>query len=343
MISAMSAQRTTITRRAFVRRMALGTLTVPVLMQGLSERLSAQGDPPRQPIIWLQGQSSGIQNSGLWSQPELIDFLDKYFRIIPVTAIDSDEFLADSQDRDALHLLILEGFFSNDPLDWLQDLLKDLIVVSRAVILLGNEACWGDTVPEGFMNLETDLLHLVETPYYKLPGAPVPARHLLGTLNHLVLYDLPAVDEYRRPTMFYATPICHRCEFRRDFEAGRFLRHFGDGQGCLYRLGCKGPFTWNSCPVERWNGTSNWCVGAGSPCTGCSEPDFPANQGLGMFGQLPAGTAETNAFFLRHSGTIAKGVFGVTAAGIALHAIAQKTAVPLHGQRMPAIEDDEDE
>jgi hydrogenase small subunit len=331
------------TRRDFVRRMVLGTLSVPGLMHGLSGQLAAQGALTRQPIIWLQGQSSGIQSRSLWTQPGLVDFFAKYFRFISPASIDTDEFLASSQDRDALHLLILEGFFTDDPLDWLNDLLKDLIVVSRAVILLGNEACWGQAVPAGFMNLESDLLDLVETPYFKLPGAPAPARHLLGTLNHLVLYDLPDIDEHRRPTMFYATPICHHCEYRRDFEAGRFTRYYGDEPGCLYRLGCKGPITWNSCPIERWNGTSNWCVGSGSPCTGCSEPDYPNHQGLGMFGQLSGDTAEINSFFLRHSGTIATGVFGATVAGIALHAIAQKTSVPLGSQRMPVMEDDEDE
>ena len=42
---------------------------------------------------------------------------------------------------------------------------------------------------------------------------------------------------------------------------------------CLYDLGCKGPSTYNNCPKALFNQT-NWPVGAGHPCIGCSEPNF---------------------------------------------------------------------
>ena len=54
------------------------------------------------------------------------------------------------------------------------------------------------------------------------------------------------------------------------FDTGRFAKKPGD-EGCLYLLGCKGPMTYADCPDRLWNAGTNWCVGAGAPCTGCAE------------------------------------------------------------------------
>ena len=43
---------------------------------------------------------------------------------------------------------------------------------------------------------------------------------------------------------------------------------------CLYKMGCKGPVTFQNCPNVRWNGGTNWPIGCGHPCIGCAEPDF---------------------------------------------------------------------
>jgi hydrogenase small subunit len=43
---------------------------------------------------------------------------------------------------------------------------------------------------------------------------------------------------------------------------------------CLYKVGCKGPVTFQNCPNVRWNGGTNWPIGCGHPCIGCAEPDF---------------------------------------------------------------------
>lgn len=43
---------------------------------------------------------------------------------------------------------------------------------------------------------------------------------------------------------------------------------------CLYKMGCKGPVTYQNCPQIRWNEGTNWPIGCGHPCIGCAEPDF---------------------------------------------------------------------
>jgi hydrogenase small subunit len=77
-----------------------------------------------------------------------------------------------------------------------------------------------------------------------------------------------------RPKAFYGKLIHDNCPRRAYFDAGQFARHPGE-PGCLYELGCKGPVTYADCPLRLWNGGVNWCIGAGAPCIGCVEPNFP--------------------------------------------------------------------
>ncbi len=332
-----------LSRRKFVQHMVVGTLTVPVMMDLLTKNLMAQSTEIKYPIIWLQGQSSGIHRSGIMNFPGFYSFIDKHFKIISIESPDLNEVAAELSEKGNQHILILDGYFSDDLDDPINNLLKDLIVISRAVILLGNEASYSAKKPDGFLNLETELLHLVETPFFKLPGNPVPIRHLVGSLNHMILYDFPKLDELRRPTMFYSQKICERCQYRGDFERGNFVREYGEKEGCLYWLGCKGPVTYNSCAVDKWNETSSWCVGVGSPCTGCSEPDFPENAGLGLYGQISSDTAPINSFFVRNASTLAQGAFGVTIAGIAIHAFSRQTSSSMKDESQISIAEKENE
>ena len=118
----------------------------------------------------------------------------------------------------------------------------------------------------------------VETPMIRLPGCPPHPDWIVGSLAAVAMYGLEAVaaslDELARPTMYYGKLIHETCPRRADFDAGRFARRFGQ-PGCLYELGCKGPVTYADCPTRMWNSGTNWCVGAGSPCHGCVEPEFP--------------------------------------------------------------------
>ncbi|MBU2510905.1 hypothetical protein KJ966_06190 [bacterium] len=328
-------------RRKFIQQMIIGSLSVPTLLELMTSSLLAITETPKQPIIWLQGQSSGIHRSGIWSYPGFHSYISEHFSILSADTPNLNSIALELSDRGKQHILILDGYFSDDLDDPINNLLKDLIVISRAVILLGNEAAYCSKKPEGFLNLETELLHLVETPFLKLPGNPVPIRHLVGSLNHMILYDFPKLDEHRRPVMFYSQRICERCQFRGDFEQGNFVRYFGQKEGCLYWLGCKGPITRNSCAIEKWNGTSTWCVSAGSPCTGCSEPDYPDNNGLGLFGQISSESAPINSFFIRNSSTLAQGAFAVTVSGVAIHAISRKTSSSLKDESYFNISEDE--
>ncbi len=111
-----------------------------------------------------------------------------------------------------------------------------------------------------------------------IPGCPPNPINLVGTIVHLLTKGtVPELDANGRPNMFFGASVHEQCERLPHFEAGEFAESFDSEEArkgwCLYNLGCKGPMTYNNCPKVKFNGT-NWPVGAGHPCIGCSEPDF---------------------------------------------------------------------
>ena len=73
---------------------------------------------------------------------------------------------------------------------------------------------------------------------------------------------------------------CLTCHTNTDRHVKGLKTLGGEGE-CLYPLGCEGRSTGADCPVRKWNGAAagaagvNWCIAAGAPCHGCTEPDFP--------------------------------------------------------------------
>jgi len=318
----MQKIKTKFSRRRFLAQMSAGTLSVPFLIKLLENELFAKSDKVQRSLIWFRGTSSGINEIGKFNNREFETHLSNYF-----TVIDSDrsDFDAIIENHSTSSILILEGSFEKQHGLNIENKLIKLMNSAKVILLLGNSASYNTPNSDNFFNLEDEFLDHIETPFIRLPGQPVSFRHLLGVLNYLVLYGIPDLDELRRPLMFYSTSICNRCEYRGDFESGRFVEFYGEREGCLYLLGCKGVTTNNSCPIDKWNGTTNWCVGAGSPCVGCSEPKYPDHYGLGLYGQLTPTSARVNSFFVRNTEKIALGSVAIAAGGIIAHAITQRS------------------
>ncbi len=159
-----------------------------------------------------------------------------------------------------------------------------------------------------------------------VPGCPPSSTNMVGTLLHILLFDkIPPLDMFRRPLWAYGSRIHDYCERRAHFDAGEFVEEWGDEGAkkgwCLYKMGCKGPLTYNNCPRYRFNQGTNWPIGAGHGCIGCSESDFwdnmapfeEPNDKAGI--RIPGGKGvEATSDEI---GTVAA---GVTAAAIGIHA-----------------------
>jgi hydrogenase small subunit len=117
----------------------------------------------------------------------------------------------------------------------------------------------------------------INKPLINVPGCPPHPDWLVGTISSILLNGLPKasdLDDNLRPLAFYGKLIHENCPRRAYFDEGKFAKKPGD-EGCLYELGCKGPMTYADCPTRRWNNGTNWVIGAGAPCNGCTQPEFP--------------------------------------------------------------------
>ena len=170
------------------------------------------------------------------------------------------------------------------------------------------------------------LSKITDKPVINVPGCPPSEKNIVGNVLHYLLFGtLPALDAYNRPKWAYGLRIHDMCERRGHFDAGEFVQEFGDEgakQGyCLYKVGCKGPYTFNNCSREKFNQHTSWPVQAGHGCIGCSEPDFwdamgPFEEPLGnklyqtVYGEGADRTADK----------VGVALLSATAVGIAAHA-----------------------
>lgn len=110
-----------------------------------------------------------------------------------------------------------------------------------------------------------------------IPGCPAHPDWIVGTVAALLAGGVPELDRDGRPIEFFDSAIHYNCPNR---GGGLKAKKLGD-PGCLVGLGCNGQQTHGDCPIRQWNASEplgygvNWCVGAGNPCQGCTEPTFP--------------------------------------------------------------------
>jgi len=161
-----------------------------------------------------------------------------------------------------------------------KDVLKETAQKAAAIISVGTCSSFGGIQaaapnPTGAVGVDK----IIDKPVINVPGCPPSAKNIVGTILNVILFgELPAVDNFNRPKFAYGLRIHDLCERRGHFDAGEFVESFGDNGAengfCLYKVGCKGPYTFNNCSRERFNQHTSWPVQAGHGCIGCSEPDF---------------------------------------------------------------------
>lgn len=253
---------------------------------------------PRLPLIWLELQDcAGCTEAISRSQsPSLVNL------VLNKIAVDYQETLmaaagvqAERAKRDSMkkyhgqYVLVVEGSptlgedgayctiggRSN------LDVLREAAEGAMAVIATGNCATYGG-IPRALPN-PTEARGVSEIitdkPIVNIPGCPAIPEVTAGTIAYvLVMGGLPKTDSLLRPVTFYGHTIHDHCLRRPFYEAGKFAESF-DGEGarggeCLYKLGCKGPTTYNACSSLKWMQGLSFPVQSGHPCLGCSEPRF---------------------------------------------------------------------
>lgn len=171
------------------------------------------------------------------------------------------------------------------------------------------------------------LSEVTSKPVINVPGCPPSEKNIVGNVIHFILFNtLPSLDAFNRPKWAYGHRIHDLCERRGHFDAGEFVQTFGDEGAkngyCLYKVGCKGPYTFNNCSKLRFNSHTSWPIQAGHGCIGCSEPNFWDS--MGPFEEPLASKLYNAPLFSgadRTADNIGITLLGAAAIGMAAHAL----------------------
>ncbi|MDO9266400.1 MAG: hydrogenase small subunit [Sulfurimonas sp.] len=341
-----------IEEKGFSRREFMGwagamtaMLTLPASFTPLVAKAAEMAD--RLPLVWLHmAECTGCSESLLRSATPSIDSLifdyislEYHETIMAAAGWQAEQNLEHAiQKYKGRYILMVEGGIPHGESDYFltvgahgktgEQSAKEASANAAAIFAIGTCSSFGG-VQAAYPNPTnaTALSNVTDRPVINVPGCPPSESNIVGTLLHFILYGtLPALDVYNRPKWAYGLRIHDACERRGRFDAGEFVEQFGDEGAkdgyCLYKVGCKGPYTFNNCSKQKFNQGTSWPVQAGHGCMGCSEPDFWDKMGIV---HEPLGDRLYHTVFggLGSDATADKigvGILTVTAVGIAAHA-----------------------
>lgn len=327
-------------RRDFMKFCATMAAYMGLESTGVAQVTKALMTQPRVPVIWLHFQECTCCSESFIrsSHPIVADIvLDKISLDYTETLMAASGHQAEAamektmKDYYGEYVLCVEGSVPvyDDGVycciggKSAEQILQDAAAGAKAIIGWGSCACNGCVQaakpnPTG----ATPIHKLVKgKPIIKVPGCPPIGEVMAGVLVHLITFGrIPELDRIGRPKAFYSKRVHDSCYRRPYYDAGLFVESFDDQNAkkgyCLYKVGCRGPMTYNACGITKWNNGVSFPIQSGHGCIGCSEDSFWDN---GPFYRritnFPGFGIESNA------DKIGAAAAGVTVAGIAAHAI----------------------
>ncbi len=298
-----------ITRRDFLQASAAITGALALKASGLLQlqKALAAGEAAGVPVIWLQGQSCTGCSVSLLNTIHYMTIDDLLVNVIDLqyhpTVMAAAGDLASGVAKDAApgYVLVIEGAIpvgaaghychvwedeNGDPVT-MEIAFDDFRQRASHILAVGTCASYGG-IPAGNPN-PTIALGVNEALSYlgvgkkkrptviNIPGCPSHPDWIVGTVAALLAGEMPELDRDGRPIAFFDSAVHNNCPNR---GGGLKAKKLGD-PGCLVGLGCNGQQTHADCSMRQWNASEvggygvNWCIGAGNPCQGCTEPGFP--------------------------------------------------------------------
>lgn len=333
-----------ISRRSFIKYCAevaallgLSEMYVPQIASALEKAAK------RQPVIWLEFAmctgctESVVKTVNPSAAAVVLDILsiDYWETVMAPAGEAAEKSLRDTVDEGG-YIVIVEGSVpTGTDGNYLTiggktgvKIAEDVVKKAAATIQIGYCASFGG--PQSAKPNPTDIKTVAEAvgvDAINLPGCPVNPNWVVGTVVHqLLLGKMPELDQFNRPLIFYGQTNHENCPRRGNFDDGKFVTAFGSKEEemdyCLYKMGCKGPETHADCWKRNWNDHLNWCIGAGAPCLGCTEPDW-MDVFDGFYERLP-GVKITGGQGIKTTADTVGKVLGIaTAVGIGAHFIGQ--------------------
>jgi hydrogenase small subunit len=292
-------ERRGVTRREFLRFCGVmaSVLALPRSAVGAIAEAIASGEKPT--LVWLEfqdcaGNTESFLRAGRPTAADIVlDLLsiDYHETIMAAAGHRAEEALAGVVERKrGQFIAVVEGSIPTGAGGAYctiggraaADIAREVCGAAAATIAIGTCASFGGIPaaapnPTGALSV-ADAVPGIGTLIH-LPACPANGENLAALIVHYLTYQRwPALDALRRPLFAYGKSIHDGCERRAHFDAGQYVEAWGDaahrdGQ-CLYKMGCKGPVTYQNCPEVGWNDGTNWPIGCGHPCVGCAEPNF---------------------------------------------------------------------
>lgn len=287
-----------LSRRAFVKSCIAVTAILGLPPSMLDSVVKAAEQKELPVVIWLHGQEctgcseSFIRSSAPYASDVILnlidleyddtlgagqgEMLDKHLEEIMekyhgkyVLAVEGADALGD----DGVYCMVAGKPFHEQ--------LKKAAEGAAFVIEFGSCASWGgiQAAKPNPSNSVTASHTISGRPVVKVPGCPPIPEVMTGVIMHYALFgELPPVDSVGRPKQFYGNRIHDTCYRRPFFDSGLFVESFDDmgskAGWCLYKVGCRGPVTYNSCGNLRWWNGLSYPIQSGHGCIGCSEKGF---------------------------------------------------------------------
>ena len=335
-----------ISRRSFIKSCVALTSLMGLSTDCLSKVVEAAEVKPLPVVIWIHGhECTGCDESFIRSASPLASDL-----VLSQIDLEYDHLLSAAcgapfeahleetiQKYKGQYILAVEGavstkdngIFCMSGGHTFTHLLRHAAENAMAVIAYGTCAVSGGIQaaapnPTGSSGIK---MFVGNKPLINVPGCPPIPEVMTGVVMHVALFGAaPPLDGEGRPKQFYGNRIHDTCYRRPFFDAGLFAENYDDAGAkagwCLYKLGCRGPETYNSCGNIRWYQGMSYPIQSGAACIGCSNPHFwdegPFSERLPKYDKL--GDVDK----------IGTGLAVMTAVGVAAHGVA---SVVQKGQR----------
>lgn len=286
-----------VSRRDFLHYCSLAAVALGLGPLGHLEIANAMQTRPYLPVVWINGLScsccteSFIRSAHPLASDIILSMIALEYQdcIMAAAGEQAEQNFEEAIANKGNYILAVEG---NAPLDEegmfcidggrpFLDKLQRGAAGAKAIIAWGNCASWG-CVQAAYPNpTKATPVHKIihDKPVIKIPGCPPIPEVMSNVITYMLTYDrLPALDGQGRPEVFYGKRVHDQCVRRAHFDAGQFVESWDDEAAslgyCLYKMGCKGPTTYNACPVTRWNDGVSYPIQSGHGCLGCSEQGF---------------------------------------------------------------------
>ncbi|WP_096950492.1 hydrogenase 1 small subunit [Escherichia coli] len=281
-----------VTRRSFLKYCSLAATSLG-LGAGMAPKIAwALENKPRIPVVWIHGlECTCCTESFIRSAHPLAKDV-----ILSLISLDYDDTLMAAAGTQA------------------EEVFEDIIAQYNGKYILAVEGNPTQATPIDKV--------ITDKPIIKVPGCPPIPDVMSAIITYMVTFDrLPDVDRMGRPLMFYGQRIHDKCYRRAHFDAGEFVQSWDDDAArkgyCLYKMGCKGPTTYNACSSTRWNDGVSFPIQSGHGCLGCAENGFwDRGSFYSRVVDIPQmGTHST-------ADTVGLTALGVVAAAVGVHAVA---------------------